>query len=85
MSANLPKGTRNMAALKRNDVLIQLNKTASIESSFPITGSAMLTDEPTRGKRNEARAATKRTALLVTVSVMLFILIYLCRNVKNLN
>ena len=66
---NKPNGTRNIAAVNKNEVGTQLNTTAFMENSFPITGSAMFTDEPTKGKRKEANVATNRADLLVTVSL----------------
>ncbi len=67
ISAILPKGTRNAAAAKRNDVATQLNKTASISNSLPITGSAMLMEELIKGMRKELNEATNKTYFLFKI------------------
>jgi hypothetical protein len=68
MSAILPMGTKNMAAAKRYEVVIQLNETACIPNSFPMEGRAMLTEEPMKGVRKEVKVAISKAALLVTTS-----------------
>jgi hypothetical protein len=45
ISAALPKGTRNAAAASKYAVDIQLKAAAFIPNSFPIEGSATVTDE----------------------------------------
>jgi hypothetical protein len=80
ISAILPKGTRNIAAAKRNEVATQLNKTASIANSFPIDGSAMVTEEPMKGVRKEAKVATNKADLLFTalfIRLTIFCLLHL--------
>lgn len=65
MSAILPKGTSKVAEASMYAVAIQLNVTASNDSFFPIEGSAILTEEPMKGKRKEAIVATISTTSLV--------------------
>lgn len=66
MSAIFPKGTRNIAEAKRYAVLTQLNKTASIRNSFPIEGSAMLTEDMAKGDRKAASVVINKANLLLT-------------------
>ncbi|OIP30742.1 MAG: hypothetical protein AUK23_08075 [Deltaproteobacteria bacterium CG2_30_43_15] len=74
ISAILPKGTRNITAAKRYAVATQLNKTASMANSFPIEGRAMLTEEPIKGVRKDARVATSKAELLSTpLSIFIFL------------
>jgi len=55
---------RNIAAAKMVDVRIQLNRTASIASSFPIEGRATLMEELMKGSMKEDNAATSKTGHL---------------------
>ena len=64
MSANLPNGTRNIAAARTAEVAIQLRDNASIENSLPIEGRAMLTEDAIRGVRKAAEADAASAALL---------------------
>ena len=68
ISAILPKGTRNMAEAKIYAVATQLNEIASIENSLPIEGSAILTEDPSKGVRNAARVTTNKVILLLNRS-----------------
>ncbi|MBA7682772.1 hypothetical protein ES703_91124 [subsurface metagenome] len=68
MSAILPKGTRNIAAARRYAVATQPREMASIASSLPIDGSAMVMEEPIKGVRKEPSVATSRAAVLFWVS-----------------
>ena len=68
MSANLPKGTRDTAAAKRYEVATQLNKTASVLNSFPMAGSAILTDEIINGVKKELNDAMIRADNLMALS-----------------
>jgi hypothetical protein len=65
MSAILPNGTRNMAEAKRYAVATQLKKIASIENSFPMEGSATLTDDTSKGVRKAATVVISKVILLV--------------------
>ena len=67
-----PEGTRNIAAARRYEVAIQFSRTASIENSFPILGSAIFTEELIKGVRKEASVATNKAPLLFTISLLLF-------------
>jgi hypothetical protein len=67
MSAILPNGTRKTAVAKRNAVATQPSKTASMANSFPIVGSAILTEDPIKGMRKEVIVTTSNTAFLLTL------------------
>ena len=66
MSAILPKGTKNMAEVKRNAVVTQLSIMASIEKAFPMEGSAIFTEDIPKGVRKEANVVMNRAGLLFT-------------------
>jgi hypothetical protein len=67
MSASLPNGTSEMAAAKRYAVATQLNNTASVWNSLPMTGNAMLIDEPMNGVMKELREAIINAVDLVAL------------------
>jgi len=70
MSPSLPLGTRNTATAKRYAVATHVNMTASICSSFPMTGSATFMDEPMKGVMNELSVAiTSADFLVCSVSI----------------
>jgi hypothetical protein len=54
-----PKGSKNIAAARRYAVAIQPSDRALRESSLPIDGSAMLTEDDVNGVRNELIAAMR--------------------------
>ena len=64
MSAMRPKGIRNTAADKRNEVATQLNVTASMGNSLPIDGRAILIEDAIKGVRKAAMDVTINTAAL---------------------
>jgi len=70
MSAILPKGTRNIAAAKRNEVATQPSSTASIANSSAIKGRAMFTEETMKGVRKEPIVAISKAILLFEESFM---------------
>ena len=73
ISAILPKGTRNIAAAIINEIETQLNKTASIENSLLMVGSAMFTEEPIKGVRKEESVViTKTKGLLIILSIVIY-------------
>jgi len=81
MSATLPNGTRNIAEAKRYAVVTQLKETAPIENSFPIEGSATLTDDTSKGVRKAATVVTSKVILFVkplSISISLASLTYQC-------
>lgn len=53
MSETLPKGRRNIVVERRYDVFIQVSETVSTDSSLPISGRAIFTDEPKNAVRKE--------------------------------
>jgi hypothetical protein len=55
-----------MAVAKRYAVLTQLNKMASIRNSFPIEGSAILTEDIAKGERKAANVVINKANLLLT-------------------
>ncbi|MBA7696692.1 hypothetical protein ES703_105343 [subsurface metagenome] len=55
ISAILPKGSSNIAAVKRYTVGIQLSITISVWNSEPITGIARFMELPMNGVRNDAK------------------------------
>jgi len=61
ISAALPNGSRNSAAVSRYDVATQLNSTALIENSLPIEGRAILIEEPIKGVRKALKVAISKT------------------------
>lgn len=69
MSAILPNGTRNAAAVRRKLVLIQLNEMASIENLLPMDGNAMFTEEAINGVRNDASVETTSAAFFSSIAV----------------
>jgi hypothetical protein len=73
ISAIRPKGTANIAEVKRNDVVIQLSKIALTNNSFAITGSATFIDEAINGVKNDAMVATSNTVLLFALSSIFII------------
>jgi len=64
ISAILPKGTRKAAEDSRYAVATQAKVTAPNDSSLPIAGRAILTEEPMKGKRKDVIVATRSTRLL---------------------
>ena len=70
MSANLPNGTRNIAAARTAEVAIQLRDNASIENSLPMEGRAMFTEDPIRGVRKAAEADAASAALLSSSEII---------------
>ena len=70
MSANRPKGIKSGAVTRTYEVATHPNKTASIENSFPIVGSATLIEDMTKGKRNEPVAVTINVTLLLTPALV---------------
>jgi hypothetical protein len=54
ISAILPRGTANIVEVRRNEVVIQLNKIELTTNSCAITGRATFTDEAINGVKNEA-------------------------------
>jgi hypothetical protein len=68
MSANLPKGKRNIAEDKIKLLITHPSSMAFAFRSLPIAGSARLTAEPRKGVRNAAKVATMRTDFLVVLS-----------------
>ena len=54
-----------MAIAKRYARLTQLSKIASIRNSFPIEGSAILTEDMAKGLRKAANVVTNRADLLI--------------------
>jgi hypothetical protein len=64
MSAIRPKGSKNIAAARREEVAIQLNETALSDSSLSMDGRAMLTEDDVNGVRNELKAAMRATTVL---------------------
>ena len=71
MSANLPNGTRNIAAARTAEVAIQLRDNASIENSLPMEGRAILTEDPIRGVRKAADADAASAALLSSSEIIM--------------
>jgi hypothetical protein len=71
ISASFPNGTRRMAMERRYAVVIQERVTASSENSSPIEGSAIFTDEPSKGVMKLLIIAMKRiTRFIVGVNDM---------------
>jgi hypothetical protein len=68
ISATLPNGTRNIAEAKRYAVATQLKEIASIKNSFPMEGSATLTDDTSKGVRKAATVVTSMVIFLVKPS-----------------
>jgi hypothetical protein len=64
ISAIRPKGTANIADVKRNEVVIQLSSIALTANSLAIIGRATFTDDPINGVKNEAMVATSNTVFL---------------------
>lgn len=64
MSANLPKGTRNIATARRYDVAIQLRVMALMENSLPMEGRATLMEAPVNGVRNAVTTEIIRAVFL---------------------
>jgi hypothetical protein len=64
ISAALPRGTRNTAAVKVKATTTQLNKIASAANSFPIDGKATFTTDDARAERNADMVVAIKTALL---------------------
>ena len=62
ISANLPKGTRNIAAARRYEVATQLRAIASSENARPIEGRAMFTVDAMKGVMKDAEVETSRAA-----------------------
>ena len=60
ISAILPTGMRNTAAVSMKTVETQPRRTALMENSFPIAFRATFTAEETNGVRNELNAATSK-------------------------
>ena len=60
-----------MAEARIYEVATQPNRTASILSSWPIEGRAMLIEEPVKPTRKVPRAATAKTIRLFTRLFML--------------
>jgi hypothetical protein len=67
MSAIFPKGTRNMAEVKRYAVVTQLSKMASIKNSCPMEGREILTEDILKGPIKATRVVTSKTYLFVSV------------------
>jgi hypothetical protein len=55
-----------MAEVNKNAVGIQLSKIASVANSEAIAGSAILTEEPINGVKNEAMVAINKADILLT-------------------
>jgi hypothetical protein len=68
MSANRPKGKRNIAEDKIKLLITHPSSMAFAFRSLPMDGSARLTAEPRKGVRNAAKVATMRTDFLVVLS-----------------
>ena len=68
ISASLPKGTRHTASASRYAVAIQLKRTASTWSSFPIAGRAILTEEAIKGVIKELSVTMIRADLFSAAS-----------------
>ena len=56
MSANLPKGIRNIDAARKKTVASQLISTALMENSMPIAGMATIKADTMKGARKEPHA-----------------------------
>jgi len=68
MSAILPKGTWKIEEVRRKAVATQLRVRALIPNSLPMEGRAMLTDDPMKDMRKEARVVTSKTGLFSAAS-----------------
>jgi hypothetical protein len=56
-----------MAEANRYAVATQPREMASIENSLPIEGSAILTDDPSKGARKAANVTTNKVILLINL------------------
>jgi hypothetical protein len=79
ISANLPKGTRNMPAARVNASAIQLNNIASMARSLPMDGRATFTAERATGIRKDPMVVTISTGLPPLVLSGFFIICRLSR------
>jgi hypothetical protein len=71
-----------MAENKTYTVLTQLSKMASIENSFPIEGSAILTEETPKGGRKAANVViAKANRLLVALLFIVSIVVHFVKNI----
>ena len=77
MSANLPKGIRNMDAARKKTVASQLIATASMENSMPMVGMATIRADTMKGARKEPPAEIIRIFLLAGDDAMLTIEYYI--------
>jgi hypothetical protein len=64
ISANLPKGTRNIADDNRNDIMTQFIDIAFSENSLLIFGKAMLTAVPIKGVKKDVTIVMARIIFL---------------------
>ena len=70
ISANLPKGIKNMDAARKKTVASQLMATAFIPNSTPIVGMATVRADTMNGARNEPPAEITRRCILAGDGVM---------------
>jgi hypothetical protein len=82
ISATLPNGTRKTADANIYEVATQPIKTASIDNSCPIEGSAIFTEDPIKGVRNEAIVAIIRVTFLLARELVRFAIAF---NTPGLN
>jgi hypothetical protein len=74
-----------MTEAKRYAVVTQLSKIASIRNSFPMEGSAILTEDKPKGLRKAANVVTNKADLLVTASSTLLVTAIVNLNNEVLN
>jgi hypothetical protein len=73
-----------MAEAKRYAKATQLSKIASMRNSFPIEGSAILTEEIPKVVRKAANVVTNKTNLLVTAvsALVASVIVFLIRSFR---